>query len=196
MLDKIMYVANRFILLYTQSHRQRETHTHTYTCLHVHTAHAHFLDWRSNYAPQRGIWMGIFLPQFLWMGSHVCAIIMPHITFFSDWSSTHPLLFLLANLLSCTVSSFFFLFQGGGWALKYMLSDLIHILSADLHKLHWLKNCLFDDKINWKVMHFHRESTILLYSHHPSLELTWLQLCKCIPSALCNLWNKWYQIMR
>lgn len=118
MLDKIMYVANRFILLYTQSHRQRETHTHTYTCLHVHTAHAHFLDWRSNYAPQRGIWMGIFLPQFLWMGSHVCAIIMPHITFFSDWSSTHPLLFLLANLLSCTVSSFFFSFSGRGLGTK------------------------------------------------------------------------------
>lgn len=105
---------------------------------------------------------------------------------FSSWQICFHVIFL----------QFFFFFRERGWALKYMLSDLIHILRADLHKLHWLKNCLFDDKINWKVMHLHREGTILLYAHHPSLELTWLQLCKCIPSALCNPWNNWYVIMR
>jgi hypothetical protein len=149
------------------------------TCVHTFTC---TLSWvKDSLCSPRCTWIGFFLHQ-----SPEYGITRP----VPSLCLTFRFLFRMKlNITITWQTSFHAIFHQvvlGGWASKYMLSDLIHILSADSHKLHWLKNCLFDDKINWKVTHLHREGTILLRSYHPSLDWSWLQLCKWITTALCN----------
>lgn len=101
-----------YFTLHTITQTQKNTHRHMPPC--AHSTCITLLSSGLIMQPREVFEWGLSLPQLPSMGSHVCANIMSHITFFPDWSSTHPLLFLLINLLSCNLSSMFFSFSWRG----------------------------------------------------------------------------------